>query len=109
MASSPSISSVPPPSINIGTRRSVLARIQTDIVQRALREAWPGRTYEVHAIATNLGDTDKVTPLSQMGGGAKSVWTHELEVKLLDKSLDIVVHSLKGTSPNSRERTFFNR
>ncbi|GAB7347202.1 hypothetical protein MBLNU459_g3309t1 [Dothideomycetes sp. NU459] len=80
------------PAVNIGTRRSMLARVQTDIVCKELRKAWPGRKYEVHAMAT-MGDKNQVTALHDFG--AKALWTFELEA-LLDKGeLDMIVHSLK--------------
>ncbi|KAK5138633.1 hypothetical protein LTR04_004332, partial [Oleoguttula sp. CCFEE 6159] len=80
------------PTINIGTRRSLLARIQTDIVEKALKEAHPERRYEIHAMST-MGDKNQVTPLHDFG--AKALWTHELEALLLEGKLDLVVHSLK--------------
>jgi hydroxymethylbilane synthase len=98
--------------IRIGTRRSALARTQVDIVVEELKRRWHNSSnptnsdpkenayknteFEIHAIATNLGDVDKTSPLYQMGQEGKSIWTHELEVGLLEGSLDFVVHSLKG-------------
>lgn len=88
------------PVVHIGTRRSVLARVQTDIVEAALKEAWPGRQYEIHAMAT-MGDKNQTTALHDFG--AKSLWTHELEALLAEGKLDMIVHSLKGRflSPSS--------
>lgn len=83
------------PPVRIGTRRSMLARVQTDIVQRELKKAWPDRKYEVHAMAT-LGDKDQTTALHEFN--AKALWTTELEALLESKELDMVVHSLKGTT-----------
>ncbi|TKA72517.1 hypothetical protein B0A49_02467 [Cryomyces minteri] len=80
------------PTINIGTRRSLLARIQADIVEKALKKAHPERKYEIHAMST-MGDKDQVTPLHDFG--AKALWTHELEALLLEGKLDLVVHCLK--------------
>ncbi|KAL2357607.1 porphobilinogen deaminase, dipyromethane cofactor binding domain-containing protein [Cryomyces antarcticus] len=80
------------PTINIGTRRSLLARIQTGIVEKALKKAHPERRYEIHAMST-MGDKNQVTPLHDFG--AKALWTHELEALLLEGKLDLVVHSLK--------------
>ncbi|KAB2573176.1 putative porphobilinogen deaminase protein [Lasiodiplodia theobromae] len=80
------------PVVNIGTRRSVLARVQTDIVEAALKEAWPGRKYAIHAMAT-MGDKNQTTALHEFG--AKSLWTHELEALLAKGELDMIVHSLK--------------
>ena len=47
----------------------------------------------VHAMST-AGDKNQVTALHEFG--AKALWTQELEVGLLEGSLDMVVHSLKG-------------
>lgn len=80
------------PVVNIGTRRSVLARVQTDIVEAALKEAWPDRRYTIHAMAT-MGDKNQTTALHEFG--AKSLWTHELEALLAKGELDMIVHSLK--------------
>lgn len=100
------------PAVRIGTRRSKLARVQTDIVLEALQKAWPERTYEVVAMDP-LGDRDKNTPLYAMG--AKSLWTAELEVLLEHgmetrgkegqkaDGLDIIVHSAKGEPDEPRE------
>lgn len=81
--------------IHIGTRRSKLALLQTDIVHSALQKAWPTHRFEIHAMAT-MGDKNQTTALHDFG--AKSLWTHELEAGLVDGSLDLIVHSLKGPS-----------
>ncbi|KAL3423868.1 porphobilinogen deaminase [Phlyctema vagabunda] len=78
--------------IHIGTRKSLLALKQTDIVHRALKKAFPDYEYEIHAMST-MGDKNQVTALHDFG--AKSLWTHELEAGLLENRLDIIVHSLK--------------
>lgn len=83
------------PAVNIGTRRSLLARAQTDIVCTELRKAWPDRKYEIHAMAT-MGDKNQVTALHAFD--AKALWTFELEDLLEQKKLDMIVHSLKGVS-----------
>ncbi|EKG16519.1 hypothetical protein MPH_06295 [Macrophomina phaseolina MS6] len=81
------------PVVNIGTRRSVLARIQADLVEASLKEAWPERKYKIHAMAT-MGDKNQTTALHEFG--AKSLWTHELEAMLAKGELDLIVHCLKG-------------
>ncbi|RFU31636.1 hypothetical protein B7463_g4682, partial [Scytalidium lignicola] len=78
--------------VHIGSRKSLLALIQTDIVHKALQKAHPGLKVEIHAMST-MGDKNQATALHDFG--AKSLWTHELEAQLLDKRLDIIVHSLK--------------
>jgi hydroxymethylbilane synthase len=79
--------------INIGTRKSALAMIQTELVLADLHRHSPSYSYTVHAMST-MGDKNQVTPLHDFG--AKSLWTHELEAQLLDGQLDMIVHSLKG-------------
>lgn len=78
--------------VNIGTRRSALALLQTDIVHHALQAAHPSSTFAIHAMST-MGDKNQVTPLHNFG--AKALWTHELEAGLLEGRLDLIVHSLK--------------
>ena len=76
--------------IKVGTRRSALALKQTEIVIGRLKAAHPEYTYEVHAMAT-LGDRD-MNPLPGLG---KGVWTNELEAQLVNRDIDLIVHSLK--------------
>ncbi|KAK4656656.1 porphobilinogen deaminase [Podospora pseudocomata] len=78
--------------VKIGTRRSALALAQTDLVIAALsKAAGPSVKFEVHSMAT-MGDRDKTTPLPSLG---KGLWTSELEAKLVNKEVDVIVHSLK--------------
>lgn len=79
---------------NVGTRKSKLALVQTDLVVKALTTAWPEHVYAIKARDTAAGDIDKVTPFKDMP--VKNLWTHELETLLLEGQLDILVHSLKG-------------
>ena len=79
---------------NVGTRRSKLALVQTDIIVDALKKAWPSKHFNVQAHATAAGDIDKVTPFKDMP--VKNLWTHELEKLLMEGQLDVLVHSLKG-------------
>lgn len=85
------------PTIKIGTRRSALAQIQARAVEKQLKDAFPDRTYAVHAVLAQ-GDLDKITPLQQLSQGenAKSLWTGELEAMLELGELDMIVHCLKG-------------
>lgn len=77
----------------IGTRSSRLAMIQTNMVRDALVALNPTATFEITSMKT-MGDKDKVTALHSFG--AKSLWTLELEALLLQKEVDLIVHSLKG-------------
>ncbi|KAI9693522.1 MAG: porphobilinogen deaminase [Bogoriella megaspora] len=90
--SAPSDTQAAPRTVNIGTRSSLLALIQADEVEKALKQKWPTLQYAVHSMKT-LGDRDKVTPLPSFN--AKSLWTKDLEVLLLDGKLDMIVHCTK--------------
>jgi len=77
----------------VGTRKSKLALVQTEIVVAALKAAWPDVHFQIHARDTAAGDIDKVTPFKDMP--VKNLWTHELEQLMIEKKLDLLVHSLK--------------
>jgi hydroxymethylbilane synthase len=77
---------------HVGTRSSILARVQTDQIIKALKEHWPTTKFEVHAMASSA-DNNLTTALYKFN--EKSLWTAELEVLLSDKKLDFIVHSLK--------------
>uniref|UniRef100_A0A8V0ZXE9 Porphobilinogen deaminase n=1 Tax=Gallus gallus TaxID=9031 RepID=A0A8V0ZXE9_CHICK len=78
--------------IRVGTRRSQLARIQTDSVVEMLREFYPDLCFEIVAMSTT-GDKILDTALSKIG--EKSLFTKELENALERNEVDLVVHSLK--------------
>ncbi|KAK5929749.1 hypothetical protein CgunFtcFv8_010962 [Champsocephalus gunnari] len=76
----------------IGTRKSQLARIQTDSVAEKLKELYPELNLEIVGMST-LGDKILDTALSKIG--EKSLFTKELENALERNEVDLVVHSLK--------------
>ncbi|XP_072740917.1 porphobilinogen deaminase isoform X3 [Ciconia boyciana] len=78
--------------VRVGTRRSQLARIQTDSVVEMLRELYPNLCFEIVAMSTT-GDKILDTALSKIG--EKSLFTKELENALERNEVDLVVHSLK--------------
>ncbi|XP_056905610.1 porphobilinogen deaminase-like isoform X1 [Takifugu flavidus] len=78
--------------IQIGTRKSQLARIQTDSVAEKLKELYPDVRLEIVAMSTT-GDKILDTALSKIG--EKSLFTKELENALERNEVDLVVHSLK--------------
>uniref|UniRef100_A0A8C6LRL3 hydroxymethylbilane synthase n=1 Tax=Nothobranchius furzeri TaxID=105023 RepID=A0A8C6LRL3_NOTFU len=78
--------------IRIGTRKSQLARIQTDSVADRLKELYPDVHLEIVAMST-IGDKILDTALSKIG--EKSLFTKELENALERNEVDLVVHSLK--------------
>lgn len=78
--------------INIGTRNSPLALAQTNIVVDALKSHFPDYSFPIHGMTTT-GDRDQNTALYNFGG--KGLWTSQLEERLVNRELDLVVHSLK--------------
>ncbi|PWA22011.1 hypothetical protein CCH79_00010247 [Gambusia affinis] len=78
--------------IRIGTRKSQLARIQTDSVADKLKELYPDVHLEIVAMSTT-GDMILDRALSKIG--EKSLFTKELENALERNEVDLVVHSLK--------------
>ena len=78
--------------IRIGTRKSKLALIQTELVKAQILKNFPNEKIEVVHVVTH-GDKILDKPLGEIGG--KGVFTKEIEEKLLDKTIDIAVHSAK--------------
>src|SRR5215211_7573520 len=79
------------PQLIIGSRGSRLALWQAEKTRDDLLRVNPGFQIRIDVIKTT-GDV-KPDPLSVIGG--KGVFTKELEDALLDKRIDIAVHSLK--------------
>jgi hydroxymethylbilane synthase len=77
-------------SVRIGTRGSALARWQAEFVRAGL--AKHGVAAELVVIRT-AGDRDRQSSLRVIGG--KGVFTKELEDALLEKRIDLAVHSMK--------------
>lgn len=75
----------------IGSRGSKLALFQAEQAKARLREANPALEVRIEIIKTT-GDV-KSDPLTVIGG--KGVFTKELEDALMDRRIDIAVHSLK--------------
>jgi hydroxymethylbilane synthase len=76
----------------IGTRGSPLAMVQAREVERRLRAAWPDLAISLVPIATT-GDRLRSARLAEAGG--KGLFVKEIEEALLDRRVDIAVHSLK--------------
>lgn len=82
----------PPTKLLVGTRDSVLARLQTDLAIKAISAKFPDINFEIVAVKTS-GDKILNKPLAQLGG--RGVFVKELEESLIVKEVDLVVHSLK--------------
>lgn len=81
--------------LKIGTRKSKLARIQTELAIHKIQECMPEIETEIIPISTQ-GDKDKTTPLYAMP--STGVFIKEIEKALLDKETDVAVHSLKDVN-----------
>ena len=78
--------------VRVGTRGSKLALWQTEFVRRKLSDVFPDVEFEVKVIKTK-GDKILDSPLSKIGD--KGIFTREIEIELLNREIDIAVHSLK--------------
>ena len=78
--------------IRIGTRKSRLALVQTDLVRQKIKEAFPEAEIEIVEMSTK-GDELLDRSLTSFGG--KGVFTKELEEALLREEIDLAVHSAK--------------
>jgi hydroxymethylbilane synthase len=76
----------------IGTRGSELALWQSNFVKSELRKLFPALDVELQIIKT-LGDKILDSPLSRIGD--KGLFTKEIDHALLDRTIDIAVHSAK--------------
>ena len=78
--------------IRIGSRESVLAVIQSELVMGWIRERYPQLELELVTMKTT-GDKIQNRPLNQVGG--KGLFVKELDQALLQGRIDLSVHSLK--------------
>lgn len=85
--------------LRVGTRTSTLALKQVELVFAKLKNFYD-IDYEVVGINT-LGDIDKKTSISQMGG--KGVFVRAIEDALKEGTIDIAVHSLKDMTSEVEE------
>ncbi|KAI9825600.1 MAG: hypothetical protein M1819_000496 [Sarea resinae] len=89
-------------SLRIGSRKSKMALIQASSVAAALFKVHHGFSFPISTHAVQ-GDVDKTTPFLQFAAKpgkssadvSKSLWTKEIEERLLAGDIDIIVHSLK--------------
>lgn len=78
--------------IKIGTRGSILALKQAEIVEKLLKEKFNDVKTEIVVIKTQ-GDKILDKTIDKIGG--KGVFVKEIEQALIDRKIDIAVHSLK--------------
>jgi len=78
--------------IKLGTRGSQLALWQANWVKSEIEKRTPGLEVEIVKIKTT-GDKILDVPLAKVGG--KGLFVKEIEEALLDKRIDLAVHSMK--------------
>lgn len=78
--------------IRIGTRRSALAMIQTELVVNKIKKIAPELELQIVQIVTT-GDKILNRPLDSFGG--KGIFVSEMEEAILQGDLDLAVHSAK--------------
>lgn len=88
--------------LRIGSRPSRLALAQTEIVRSRLAGMVPDLSAEVVEIRTS---GDRMASASLAGVGGKGLFIRELEQALLEKRIDLAVHSMKDL-PASLEPQF---
>lgn len=81
-----------PSVIRIGTRKSRLAMVQSELAAEAIRRAAPDTVVEMIPVTTK---GDRILDRSLIEIGGKGVFTKELEELLLEGKADIAIHSAK--------------
>lgn len=81
--------------LRLGTRKSQLALWQAQYVRDALQRIYPGLQIALISMATE-GDRILDSTLAKVGG--KGLFIKELEQGLLEKRIDIAVHSMKDVT-----------
>ena len=85
--------------LNIGTRGSQLALFQANWVKDQLSRTYPDLNVRLVKIKTT-GDKIQDAPLAKIGG--KGLFVKEIEEALLQKRIDLAVHSIKMSPQNFR-------
>lgn len=91
------------PSLRIGSRNSKLALIQASSIAATLSKTHPNHTFPISTYKVQ-GDADKTSPFLKLAAmykdtpnEGKSLWTMEIEERLLRGDIDIIVNCLKDT------------
>lgn len=88
--------------IKIGTRGSRLALIQTNGIIEQIGAIYPECRFEIIEIKTS-GDIDLSITSKTQDGGIKDMFTKEIDNRLINREIDIAVHSLKDVASHLHE------
>jgi hydroxymethylbilane synthase len=86
--------------VRLGSRGSRLALTQAELAADALRRAVPGLEIALVPITTT-GDRDRSKPFGELG--ARGVFVKEIEEALLERRVDVAVHSAKDMTSTDTE------
>lgn len=94
------------PLLRIGTRRSRLALAQSGMMQRAIGRALGVAEADIEALVplveiVTTGDRIQDRRLLEVGG--KALFTKEIEEALLDRRVDVAIHSMKDVPAEQPE------
>lgn len=81
--------------LTLGTRASALALAQTELTRGALAAVFPDLEIRIETFVTQGDKKLDLNLLQRSPGGGKGLFTRELEEALLDRRIDLAVHSLK--------------
>lgn len=88
--------------IVIGSRGSILALAQSEIVKQQLEKNFSEYEFEIKKIVTS-GDKDLISNWNNSDKSLKSFFTKEIEIELLNGTIDLAVHSMKDMPSISPE------
>ncbi|MCC5908968.1 MAG: hydroxymethylbilane synthase [Clostridiaceae bacterium] len=86
--------------IRVGSRASLLALTQAEIIIQMLKEKFPQHQYEIIKIKT-LGDKILDKTLDKIGG--KGLFVKEIQAALMEGHIDLAVHSMKDMPAEAPE------
>lgn len=87
------------PKLRIGTRPSRLARIQVELVRKALCRQVPDLQDNIEVVVYDTpGDRDRTAHLEDLGG--RGVFTDDLDARVAAGEIDCVVHAMKDMAPD---------
>jgi hydroxymethylbilane synthase len=87
--------------IRLGTRNSNLALWQADFVKKKIERHFPSIQMTLKHIQTQ-GDYDQTSSLIKVGG--QGIFTKTIEKSLVEKEIDLAVHSLKDLPTDMPDR-----